>query len=389
MHKSEILITCAKGIPPFLKQEVLSLDYPVLSENIAGVSTEGTLEDALRLNLLVRTGHRVLYRLAQFTANTADELYRGVSAISWESVIPDDGHICITSSVENASIRDTRFATLRSKDAIVDRIRERTGKRPDSGSARDRSVVHVYWKDERCVVYLDTSGESLSRRGYRKIPLVAPMQETLAAAVVSATDWNGAGAFINPMCGSGTIAIEAALVALHRAPGMLRANFGFMHIKGFKESLWSELREKAKKEEKAVFPGRIIATDVNPEAVAAARKNAAIAGVEEYIEFKACPFEDTPLPDGGGVVVMNPEYGERMGEAAKLETTYKRIGDYLKQKCKGYTGYVFTGNAVLAKKVSLKPKRAWQFFNSGIACRLLEYELYEGSRRPGTAKAAT
>lgn len=381
MPTSKILITCPKGIPPFLKQELISLGFPVLSEQSAGVETEGTLDDTLRLNLAIRTGHRVLYLLREFPAAHADDLYREVLALAWEDYIDEQGRLSLTSSVDNPTIKDQRFASLKCKDAIVDRIREKRGRRPDTGPERDRSVVHLYWKDGRAAVYLDTSGEPLSRRGYRKIPLAAPMQETLAAAVVLATGWNGAGNFINPMCGSGTLAIEAALIGLGRAPGLLRSNFGFMHIKGWNEAFWNELREKARKEAKKSLPDRIIATDIDPKAVAAAQKNATTAGVEHLIEFGVCNYSDTPIPEGGGVVVLNPEYGERMGETATLEGAYKGIGDFFKQKCRGYTGYVFTGNPGLARKVGLKPKRSIPFFNSGIECRLLEYDLYEGSRK--------
>ncbi len=388
MSKTKILITCPKGIPPFLKQELLALGFPVLSEQIAGVETEGTLDDALRMNLFLRTGHRVLVVLKEFQATNAEVLYRELSRIAWEEHIPEDGYLCITSSVDNPSIRDSRFASLKCKDAIVDRIKAKRGRRPDSGPERNRSVAHLYWKDAQCTVYLDTSGETLSRRGYRKIPLGAPMQETLAAAVVLATGWDGAANFINPMCGSGTLAIEAALLGLTRAPGLLRNNFGFMHLIGYKEALWNELREKAKKDAKKALSGKVIATDSNPAAVEAAKKNAATAGVEHLIEFSVSDFSDTPLPEEGGVIVLNPEYGERMGEMAQLEVTYKGIGDYFKQKCGGYTGYVFTGSPALAKKVSLKPKRSIQFFNSGIECRLLEYELYDGSRKVKKPKTA-
>jgi putative N6-adenine-specific DNA methylase len=386
--KQRILITCPKGIPPFLKQELISLGFPILSELSAGVETEGTFDDALRLNLSLRTGHRVLYLFKEFPARNAEDLYRRVSALAWEEYVDEEGYLCVTSSVDNPTIKDPRYASLRCKDAIVDRVREKRSKRPDSGPERDRTVVHLYWKDEQAAIYLDTSGEPLSRRGYRKIPLAAPMQETLAAAVVLATGWDGSRNFINPMCGSGTLAIEAALIALHRAPGLLRDNFGFMHIKGWNERLWGELREKAKKEARTSLPGRIITTDINPAAVEAARKNAATAGVEHLIEFGVCDYADTPVPEGVGVIVLNPEYGERMGEVAKLEGVYKGIGDFFKQKCLGYTGYVFTGNPALAKKVGLKPNRSLPFFNSGIECRLLEYELYEGTRKVKKLKSA-
>jgi putative N6-adenine-specific DNA methylase len=381
MNTSKILITCPKGIPSLLKQELLSLGFPVISEQIAGVETAGTFDDTLQFNLRVRTGHRVLFLVQEFTANNPDDLYQSLSGLSWEDFIPEDGYLCVTSSVATQSISDSRFATLRCKDAIVDRVRAKQGRRPDSGPQRDRSVVHLHWKDDRVSVYLDTSGEPLSRRGYRKIPLGAPMQETLAAAVVLATGWDGSTSFINPMCGSGTLAIEAALIGLNRAPGLLRNNFGFMHIKGFKESLWNDLREKAKQDARKRVPGKIIATDSNPDAVVAARKNAATAGVEHLIEFGVCNFSETTVPDGGGVVVLNPEYGERMGEVKHLTGIYNGIGDYFKQKCKGCRGYVFTGNSLLAKQVKLKPAKTLQFYNSGIECRLLEYDLYEGSRK--------
>ncbi len=381
MVKNRILITCAKGIAPFLREELLSLGFPVLSETIAGIATEGTIDDTLRLNLLLRTGHRVLFLLEEFAARDADALYRALSEIAWEEYIAEDGYVCVTSSVESPSIRDSRYVNVRCKDAIVDRIKEKRGRRPDSGPNQDRVVVNLYWRDNSCSLYLDTSGESLSRRGYRKIPMTAPMQETLAAAVIRASRWDGSGHFINPMCGSGTLAIEAALAGLNKASGLLRDNYGFMHLKGFKKSLWNDLRAQAKSQVKKTLHCRIIATDIRREAVEAARKNAGAAGVEHLIEFATCDYSETTVPGGGGVVVVNPEYGERMGKIKELESVYRGIGDYFKQKCRGYTGYLFTGNLDLAKKVGLRAQRRIPFFNGGIECRLFEYELYEGSRK--------
>jgi len=384
MKKNRILITCAKNIPPFLKRELENLRFPILSESIAGVETEGTLGDAMRLNLFLRTGHRVLFTLKVFAAQDPDALYREVKNVPWETLIPADGYVCVTSAVDMPGIRDARYASLKCKDAIVDRIKDRSGRRPDSGPDRDRSVVHLFWSDGRATVYLDTSGEPLSRRGYRKIPLAAPMQETLAAAVVMATGWRGEGNCINPLCGSGTLAVEAALLALDRAPGLLRGNFGFLHVPGFDETAWRAMREDARNRSKKDLPGRIIATDIDPQAVEAAKKNATTAGVEHLIEFGVCDYAETPVPPGEGIVVMNPEYGERMGDVQKLEAVYEGIGDFLKQKCSGYRGYVFTGNLDLAKRIGLRTKRRIPFWNSGIECRLLEYELYEGSRKNPT-----
>jgi putative N6-adenine-specific DNA methylase len=380
-RKRRIAITCAKGIVSYLREEVLSLGFQILSEGIAYVEIEGTMGDAIKLNLFLRTGQRVLFHLEEFTANRPDELYRKLSGIKWEDIIPEEGYLCVTSSVETPEIRDSRYANLKGKDAIVDRMRKKCGSRPDSGPKRDRTVVHLYWKEEQCRVYLDTSGEPLSRRGYRRIPLGAPMQETLAAAVILATYWRGNGNFINPMCGSGTLAIEAAMIALNRAPGLLRNNYGFMHLKGFDQSSWKALHKKTKAAAKKTLNGRIIATDISPEAVEAAKKNAMTAGVAHLLEFGVCHYAETLVPNGGGIVVLNPEYGERMGEIKRLEKDYKGIGDFFKKKCQGYKGYIFTGNFDLAKKVGLRTKRRIPFFNGGIECRLLEYELYEGSRR--------
>jgi 23S rRNA G2445 N2-methylase RlmL len=386
MKKNRILITCAKGITPFLREELLMLGFPVLYESIAGVATEGTLDDTLRLNLRLRTGHRVLFLIRDFTARDAGDLYRSVSEIAWEEHIEADGYVSVTSNVDNPTIRDSRYANVKCKDAIVDRIKGKCGQRPDSGPAHDGAVVNLYWKGENCSLYFDTSGEPLCRRGYRKIPMSAPMQETLAAAVIQASGWKGNSPFINPMCGSGTLSIEAALSGLNRAPGLLRDNYGFMHIKGFNESLWINLRQQAKKEAEKTIGGRIIATDIRKEAVEAAKKNASIAGVEHLIEFAVCDYSETTVPDGGGTVTVNPEYGERMGKIRELESVYKGIGDFFKKKCMGYKGYIFTGNLDLAKKVGLRAKRKLAFFNGGIECRLLEYELYEGRRKNKSAE---
>ncbi len=379
--KSRIVITCAKGVSPFLRQEILSLGFPVLSEGKAEVETEGTMEDTLKLNLLIRTGQRVLFLLESFNAKTPDDLYKRISRVSWEDFISEDSYFSVTSSVHNPTIKDSRFANVRCKDAVVDRIKEKRGRRPDTGPGRDKSVIHLYWRGNLCQVFLDTSGEPLSRRGYRMIPLKAPMQETLAAAVILATGWRENGNFVNPMCGSGTLAIEAALIALGRAPGLLRSNYGFMHVKGFDESSWKVLRRKIRAEARDRLNGRIIATDISQQTVEAGKKNAMTAGVDRFVEFGVCDFSETPVPDGGGVVVLNPEYGERLGETEKLKENYKGIGDFFKKKCNGYTGYVFTGNLDLAKKVGLRTKRKIPFFNGPIECRLLEYDLYEGSRK--------
>ena len=377
----KILVTCSKGIAPFLAKEMKSLGFPFCWETVAAVESEGTVEECMRLNLNLRTGHRVLFLLEEFFAVNADELYSAVSGINWEDILLPGNYLSVTSSVKNPTIRDSRYANLKCKDAIVDRMVRKFGRRPNSGPGRSGAVIHLYWKGRQCQIYLDTSGEPLSRRGYRKIPLKAPMQETLAAAVVLASGWKETEHFINPMCGSGTLAIEAALIARHIAPGRFRGHFGFMSMKGFCETSWETLVGKSQMEMNVAPQGRIIATDISPRAIQAAKQNAAAAGVEDKIEFRVCPFEETSIPAGDGVILLNPEYGERLGDLEKLAGVYRGMGDFFKKKCQGYRGYVFTGNLELAKRVGLRASRKIPFFNSNIECRLLEYELYAGSRR--------
>jgi putative N6-adenine-specific DNA methylase len=380
-QRARILVTCARAMPPFLAGELRGLGFTVEEELAAAVRTTGTLRDTWKLNLHLRTAHRVLYELVRFHAANADALYHAAVRFPWEEWVPASGHLCVNSAADNATIRDPRIVNLRCKDAVVDRVRDRRGMRPNSGHEQNGTVLFVYWKDDEVTLYLDTSGEPLSRRGYRLRPGRAPVQETLAAGIVLATGWRGETPFVNPMCGSGTLAIEAALLASGRASGALRADFGFRHVVGFPAPDWERVRREAADRPLAPFRGRVIATDISPQAVNAARENARAAGVARHIEFKVCDFAATEVPPGGGVVVLNPEYGERMGDAARLEPLYSRIGDFFKQRCQGCRGFVFTGNAELGKRIGLRTCRRVQFFNSRIECRLLGFDLYSGTRR--------
>jgi len=273
------------------------------------------------------------------------------------------------------------FVNVKIKDAIVDRFRRETGVRPNSGSELDKTVIHVYWKEENAELFIDTSGETLAKHGYRKIPGPAPMLEALAASTILASKWDRKSPFVNPMCGSGTLAIEAALIATGRKPGLYRDNYSFMHVAGYDPLYYSRELELMKSGIKDIEGLRIIATDISSDAIEISQVNAKMAGVEEMIEFSVCDFEETQLPESPGVVFINPEYGERLGESSELEITYARIGDFMKKKCKGYLGYIFTGNLDLAKKIGLKASRRIEFYSAKLDCRLLEYELYEGTKR--------
>ena len=379
---SSIIITCHKRIAPYLEAEVKELGFAVDEAFVTGVKLTGTINDCIKLNLNLRCASQVLYSLKQFAANDGDDVYKNLKDYAWENILPDPGYFSVTSNVNNPTINNSMFANLRVKDAIVDRLRDIRGTRPSTGAELTGTVIHLFWKNEDAEVFVDTSGDSLARHGYRKIPGLAPMLEGLASATIYASVWDRVSPFINPMCGSGTLAIEAALIATNRRPGLYRTNYAFMHVQGYDENVY--VKEDALLEEQIVdVPDlKIIATDYSPKAIDNAKKNAIAAGVQKLIEFAVCDFADTTVPsDAKGIMMVNPEYGERLGDIQELEATYARIGDFMKQKCGGYFGYVFTGNMELAKKIGLKAKRRIEFYNSTIDCRLLEYELYSGSRR--------
>ncbi|GAA4782039.1 THUMP domain-containing protein [Olivibacter ginsenosidimutans] len=377
----KVIITCNKRLSPYVQQEVKALGFPIKRAFSTGVELLATLNDCITLNLNLRCASQVLYALKSFTAANADELYHHIQAIAWEELLDFNGYFSVNSNVNNETITTPLFANLKVKDAIVDRIKEKKGVRPNTGPKLNKAVVHLFWKENKADLYLDTSGETLAKHGYRKHPGKAPMLEALASGVIYASEWDQKAAFVNPMCGSGTLAIEAALIATNRKPGLFRMNYAFMHILGYDEQVFFAARRKLKEQIIKNIDLKIIASDISEEAVNIAQANAKTAGVDQLITFEVCDFAKTHVPPAPGVILFNPEYGERLGTHSKLELTYGRIGDFMKNECKGYTGFVFTGNPDLAKKIGLQSHRRIEFYNGKLDCRLLAYELYDGSRR--------
>jgi 23S rRNA G2445 N2-methylase RlmL len=363
-----------------LASELTALGHQITKEQHNGVEIEGTLRDCIKLNLYLRTGHRVLYKINTFTAQNPEELYKGAYNIPWENYMMEGVTFTIDSFVNNITINDTRFSRLKFKDAIADRFIANKGSRPNSGNSKENFVIYFHWQEDIVSVYIDTSGETISKHGYRKIPGKAPLLESLAASIIYATGWDRKSTFVNPMCGSGTLAIEAALMAANIPPGILRDNYGFMYVKGYDLENTDALEEEVEKNRRAIN-FKIIASDISEDAIHAAKINAKLAGVDEYIDFYVCDFRKTPIPEDKGIIILNPEYGQRLGETAALEKTYEAIGDFFKKKCQGYKGYIFTGNQSLGKKIGLKTNRRIEFFNAKIECRLLEYELYGGTKK--------
>ena len=396
-----IIISCAKQLSRWTEVEVRDMGYVPVEVTENTVVVRGAMRDVMRLNLHLRTAHRVLVPLLRTTCRNIRDLYQAVSSIDWENHLEPDGYFSVSSIVHNLTIRDTRIPSLYTKDAIADRMREKCQRRPDSGGENRGAAVFVYWEKDEAIVYLDTSGEPLSKRGYRRIPGSAPMQETLAAACIMATGWNRKTPFLSPMCGSGTPAIEAALMAMNRAPGALKGHFAFQSIRGYTsiipgesaptvaprqragatpEQIWKELVLEAKAKEQTEGLPRIIATDISPEAVENAHSNAIAAGVAPYIEFKACDFAETPVPSASGTIFFNPEYGIRLGDPKELAPVYERIGSFLNEKCRGWTGALITGNPDLARLVNLYYRTRVPFYNGPIDCRLF---LYDGCELKG------
>ena len=389
-----IIISCAKELSRWTELEVRDLGYEPIEVTENTVVVRGEMRDMMKLNLKLRTAHRVLVPLLRSTCRNIRELYELAKSIDWENLLEADGYFSVSSVVHNYTIRDTRLPSLYTKDAIADRMREKCQRRPDSGGENIGAAVFVYWERDEIIFYLDTSGEPLSKRGYRKIPGSAPMQETLAAACIMAMQWNRKSPFLSPMCGSGTPAIEAAMMAMNKAPGSLKGHFAFQSVEGFThilpgetaprvaprqhagaspEQIWKEIVLAAKDEEVTEDLPKIVATDISPEAVENAHTNAIAAGVAPFIEFKACDFAESPVPEGKGAVFFNPEYGIRLGTFEELAPVYERIGSFMNEKCGGWTGGLITGNPDLARLVNLYYKTRVPFFNGPIDCRLFIY----------------
>ena len=376
--KEAVQVTCAKGVAPILADELRSLGFQVGQVEVAAVEVHTDFPGACRICLHTRTAHRVLWPVTRARVRHPDALYGALVRYPWERHLQPNGYLRVHGHVRTETIRDNRFAFLTVKDAVMDRMRDRCGKRPDSGPDDGGANLYLHWVDDEARLSFDLAGQPLSRRGYRVQIGEAPLQEALAAAILLAGGYDGRAPLVNPMCGSGTLAIEAALIARHQAPGLLRDNFGFYHLLEHDARAWQQEVFAARK---AVVPAAevpaICAGDQDPAAVAAARANAERAGVAELIQFETRDFRESTFPGGPAWVALNPAYGERLGEDAELEAHYRDIGAWLKTLRTGGRGLVITGNLPLAKRFGLKLSGKHTLYNGGIECRLLMFDLAE------------
>lgn len=386
---------------PLLVSELSSLGVTGIQEERAGAFFLGTLETAYRVCLWSRIANRVLLPLKTFSASTPEKLYGGVKSIRWSDHLSSKNTLAVdysfsqtrtTSeesrpkrSVLNSGISHTHFGALKTKDAIVDQLRSVQGARPSIDPIRPDVRVNVYVLNDQVTVSLDLSGESLHKRGYREQSQAAPLKENLAAAILISADWpklsQEAGpkaSLLDPMCGSGTLPIEAAWIAARVAPGLMRKHFGFLGWAGHDSRIWKLLVEEAEQthiRDRKKLPN-IVGYDQDFRAVRVALANLERAGLRGVVHIEKRELTFAEKISDRGIFVVNPPYGERLGEVEELKGLYKRIGDSMKQKFKGWDGYVFTGRSELAKSIGLRAARRHVLFNGAIECRLLKFELY-------------
>lgn len=382
----EFFVSTAKGMEPLLALELTDLGVSNINEARAGVSFHGTLTDAYKVCLYSRVANRLLLVLKRVEATNARALYEGVKSILWhehlavENTFAVDFSINSSPSLRNKEIIHSHFAALKVKDAIADHFRAKVGARPFVDVIRPDVRINAYLLGNEATISIDLSGDSLHKRGYRAEGDLAPLKENLAAAILLLADWHKSQekSFIDPMCGSGTLPIEAGLMAKKVAPGLLRNYFGFLGWLGHMPKIWQELKEEAKslviKDPKKLPP--IVGYDRDSRALKIATDNVLKSGLKDVVSIKKQELSLLKPVSEHSILVVNPPYGERLGEIEKLRPLYKELGDIMKQRFKGSNGYIFTSNPELAKCIGLKASRRFVLFNGSLECRLLKYDLY-------------
>ena len=393
MRPARFFATTARGLTEALAAELRDLGAADVEEALAGVKFAGPLDVAYRACLWSRSASRILLPLATFPAATPEKLYDGVRRVRWKDHLAPTGTLAVECTATRASITHTHYAALKVKDAIVDQLRDETGKRPSVDLLAPDLRIDLHLAGSEAVLSLDLSGGGLHRRGYRAEAGAAPLRENVAAAILLLAGWPRlaaeGGGFCDPLCGSGTFVIEAALAAADVAPGLLRGDMGpvgwLQHDRGVWARLFEEARGRDRRERDGWPP--LLGSDVDPEAVRMATANAGRAGVGRLVrlerrELSACEPPRAPT----GLVVTNPPYGERLRGSEPLRQLYRRLGDTLKQRFGGYTAHVLCGDPELGKQVGLKPARRRVVFNGPIECRLLEIPVTAPAmKRPAAA----
>ncbi len=377
-----------KGIEQVLAQELIELGANDVQIERRAVSFKGDKSLLYRANLCLRTALRVLVPIAAFKAKDTDELYRQIKSLDWSQYMSADTTFVVDATVYSETFRNSRFVTYRTKDAIADYWTEKTNKRPSVSTQAPDLILNVHVANERVTLSLDSSGESLHKRGYRTATTEAPISEVLAAGMLLMAGWKGQSDFYDPMCGSGTLLIEAALIARNIAPGIFRQGFAFEKWRDFDAGLWSDIYNDDSQERE--FEHKIYGSDASFYAVQQAAKNVKSAGVQKDVELRQIRMEEIKnpytLPTGEGkggaspLVMLNPPYGERLASNKDMEELYGKIGTALKHQFAGATAWIISSNDAAMKCIGLKPSEKHRLLNGELDCQFNRYDLFAGKR---------
>jgi putative N6-adenine-specific DNA methylase len=368
--------TVARGLEEIAARELASLGAKDIRPDFTGVHFSGDKSLLYRINLWSRIVFRVLMPIDNVKSYNAEQLYKNVYNLNWEQYLQPHNTFAVNCTGSNKNLNHSHFSALQIKNAIVDRQRQKNGQRSNIDIENPDLLINAHIEGDRCILSLDSSGASLHRRGYHPAMGVAPLKETLAAALLEITEWNINIPFLDPLCGSGTLPIEAALKSLNIAPGLYRKRFGFQTWKDFDRTLWEQLISEAKTSQLSQLPAPIFGSDRESDILQQARLNAQSCGVDRYLQLLQKDLSEIAAPTDSGMIICNPPYGKRLGDTEELGDFYKLLGDVFKQRFKGWTAYVLTGSKELAKRIGLKASRRIPVYNGSLPCTLLKYELY-------------
>jgi len=373
---NQYFATVARGLETLAAQELEQLGASSVEAGFCGVSFTGDRALLYRVNLWARLPFRVLMHLDLFDCLDADDLYQGIKAIDWSEFLNPEMTLAVKATGKNDQLNHTHFTALQVKNAIVDQQMDRFGERSDVDVQEADLRIGVHIDDNGCTVSIDSSGNSLHRRGYRPAVGAAPLKESLAAALIQMSDWQPNQMFYDPLCGSGTLPLEAGLKALNIAPGMFRDRFGFETWLDFDQVLWEQLIQEADDNRLDILPAPIWGSDRNPEVVDQAVINAKNCGLSNHIYFSPLDLAEVIAPADSGIIFCNPPYGERLGRGSDLGAFYKQLGNVFKQQFKGWTAFVLSGNKELSQNIGLKSSQRIAVLNGTLPCQLMKYELY-------------
>ncbi len=372
----QFFASTARGLVEPLEKELKDLGLKVTDKYIGGVFFESNWEGCYKANLHSRLASRILKPVLDFTAYQPEELYSQILRHDFTKYIKPTQTISIDASVSESKMRDQRFVAMKVKDAIVDQFREKFGVRPDVDNENPSLRIHVRAIKNQFNVAIDTSGDSLFKRGYRKEVGEAPLKENLAAGLLKVTEWDGQSPLVDFMCGSGTFLIEAAMMAMNIAPGINRKRFGFQNWLNYEEATWEKVVQEAMDAEKEELPFKFYGFDIDNRVLKNAKDNAKRAGVDQVIEFKKEAVATVEPPVEKGMIVVNPPYGARIGDEDNLRDVYRDLGFTLKHRFKGWDAWILSGNKELIADLKLKSTRKHFVFNGNIECRFLKYSMF-------------